>query len=51
MKTSERADTSPKQETAIAGVNVVKHKAATTEANAALEEDNPIFHKLLNVML
>ena len=47
MKTSEKADTSPKQETDKADVNAVKHEAATTEANAKLEEDNPIFQQLL----
>ena len=47
MKISEKADTSPKQETAIADINAVKHEAATTEANAKSEEDNPIFHQLL----
>ena len=47
MKTSEKADTSPKQGTDIADVNPVKHGAATTEANAKLEEDNAIFQQLL----
>ena len=47
MKTSEKADTSPKQETATADFNTVKHGAVTTEANAKLEEDNPIFQQLL----
>ena len=47
MKTSEKADTSPKQETDKVDVNAVKHKAATTEASAKSEEDNPIFQQLL----
>ena len=47
MKTSEKADTSPKQEIATADFNTVKHGAVATEANAKLEEDNPIFQQLL----
>ena len=47
MKTPEKADTSPKQETAIVDVNAVKHEAATTKANAKLAEDNPVFQQLL----
>ena len=47
MKTSDKADTYPKQETDIADVNAVKHEAATTDANVKLEEDNPIFKQLL----
>ena len=47
MKTSEKADTFPKQETAIADINAVKHEADTTEARAKIEEDNPIFQQLL----
>ena len=48
MKTSDKADISPKQETPIADVNAVIHEAATTEANAKLEDDNPIFQQLLS---
>jgi len=47
MKTSEKADTSEKHETAIADVNAVKHEATTTGANAKVEEDNTILHHLL----
>lgn len=47
MKTSEKADTSEKHETAIADVNAVKHDVTTTEANAKLEEGNTILHHLL----
>jgi len=47
MKTSEKADTSEKHETAIANVNAVKHEATTAEANAKLGEDNTILHHLL----
>ena len=51
MKTSEKADTSPKQETDKADVNAVKDKAATTEVSAKSEEDNPIFQQLLKSCL
>ena len=47
MKTSEKADISPKQETDKADVNAKKHEAATTEVSAKSEEDNPIFQQLL----
>ena len=47
MKTSEKADPSPKQKTAIADVNAVKHEPVTAQDNAKLEEDNPIFQQLL----
>ncbi|PFX15382.1 Fibrillin-1 [Stylophora pistillata] len=47
MKTPEKADTSPKQETTIVDVNAVKHEASTTKANAKLAEDNPVFQQLL----
>ena len=51
MMTSEKASISAKPEVPVGDVNPVNPEAATTEANAKLEqvksEDNPIFQKLL----
>ena len=48
MKTSQKADTSPKHKTAIVDVNAVKHEAVASEVNDKLEEDNPNFRHIFS---
>ena len=51
MKTFEKASIFAKHEVPVGDVNAVKHKPATTEANAKLEQvesdDKPVLQKLL----